>query len=552
MTLTNTIGTPVTCNGSTSVPTKTDVLGQLKLCINTVDAAGGSSRLLTATALGGAAPITAVTTTLSATVADASLSFVSNTPSANQELALGGNSQFSARITRSSSATDLTGCDITFATTRGTFGGANNATTVIPVIAGNNADASAAFNAGSIAGKATVSARVVQRNGAATCSVTQLVITREVELVSVSPTRIDVQPNPATVATNGGRSTIVATVRDGANNPVKNQVVNFSIENYSSGSLTSPSATTGSDGQATVGFIAGAASATNGVKINARVGSGAIANSTTLTVGGQAVRVNIGFGNTLVVNTDLTTYKLPVVVSVTDAAGNPASGAVVNLALRATAYQKGHYVKGDDLWLPQYNVTPKQSTTDPLEPSFGCLNEDRSNEAGISPENGILDGKTGGNTDGDGNDAGVAAGNDGQLEIAPNTVVGEDINDNGQLDPDNPATIPASVTLGSDGTKTFEIVYPKSHGNWLQIRIRATTLVGGTEGKATSFVTLAITAEDAAIDKAPPGASRAISDLNGNGIADDDTDPNAAGVQTTPIPVVGSPYGERNTCRIAS
>lgn len=532
----------------------TDATGKATLSIATVNSTGGANRTLRATALsaqapGSTAPVTptaAVPNPFMVAIADAALVYLDSattpvgpTPRPNAELGVQPSTThtFRAQLTPSGTV-NISGCDLLFSTTRGTFlPSGSTAVTVVPTLAGSVATGQIDLATGAVAGLATISVRAVQRPAATACPVTQITTLRTVEFVAVNPASVAVQASPTTVAVNGASSTIIATVRDATNNPVKNQLVNFTIEGYPDGSLSTPTALTGSDGRATVSFISGrSSSATNGVTVRARVGSTAINSIASLTVGGQAVRVNIGFGNRLLEPNE-TTYQLPTFISATDAAGNPASGAVVTLSNRATSYQKGHWVAGQDNWIPQYNVTGVQSLTDAQEPRFGCLNEDRD-------ENGILDGRTGGNFNGNGNDDGAAAGTDGSTSIPPNTVLGEDINDNGQLDPDNPATIPTSVTLGADGTSQINITYPQSHGAWLQLRIRATTTVGGTEGRATSFVTLNITASDAELDQAPPGLLRSTNDLDGNGVVDT--------TGGTPVAVIGSPYGERSSCQITN
>lgn len=511
----------------------TDSGGQVSLDL--VVTAGANSRSLTASALG-------ATVTKDVILAEAALAFIAPTPDPTVELELNNPATFQVELLDSVGA-PIANCDFVISTTRGNFSGPISAVTVTSNASGQ---ASAVLNGGNIAGLATIKATTVSNATDPQCPSTQVSVSRTIEIVATTPNSVTVSAEPATIAVQG-TSAIQAVVRDLNNNPVKNQIVNFSIENYPSGSLSSASGTTGSDGIARVSFVAGAStSATNGVIIRALVGPGPIQNTAALTVGGQATRISLGFGNTLIEDTD-TTYQLPVSVIVTDAGGNPASNAQVILSLRGVAYQKGHYVAGVDSWVPEYHVSPI-APSDPQQPFYGCLDEDRGfpippsgTPATNTAENDIIDGKTGGNVNADGTD-----------EANPDDL-GEDINDNNTLEPGTPATVPLTVTLDENGASEFFVTYPQGHGNWLQLRLRATATVSGTEGSSTAFIGTQITVPDASLDQAPPGTPRAICDLNGDG---DDTD---LGECNDPIdgplpgtPVIGSPYGESSDCRIAN
>ena len=73
---------------------------------------------------------------------------------------------------------------------------------------------------------------------------------------------------------------MTATVRDAANNFVKNQTVNFVLTDVSGGSLSVAQAVTNSQGQAKTFYNASnATSAANGVRVDATVQGTAVTDS---------------------------------------------------------------------------------------------------------------------------------------------------------------------------------------------------------------------------------------------------------------------------------
>ncbi len=289
---------------------------------------------------------------------------------------------------------------------------------------------------------------------------------RSALFVATTPATISAQASPSTVATRA-ETAIIATVLDTNANPVKGKTVEFNVcAGGTSGSLLTPSATTDESGKAKVTFRASnTTSANNGVIVTAAVqgttvNTGACADTAAkharLTVGGAALRVNIGTGDDIA-ELSTTTYSLPHTVTVADANGSPVSGADVTLSILSLQYFKGGYINGGgQFWVPFYSVT--------------CNNED-------------LD-------------------HDGVLDASDN-----DANGNGVLEPGSPALLSASsVKTDGFGFANFSVNYPKSYGSWVKVRIRASVLVSGTESYATRDFILAIEAEDAKITEGdPPG-----------------------------------------------
>lgn len=310
-----------------------------------------------------------------------------------------------------------------------------------------------------------------------------------------------IQANPPTVPVSG-ESEIVVVVRDIDNNVVKNEVVEFQLEDFTNGRLSAPTAVTDRFGVASVTYIAGpTSSALNGVRVTARLRSTLdqtppVSRSATLTVGERALRITLGTGNELAEigqpdGSGSTLYARPYSVIVTDAAGNPApADTVFRLAVESLAYQRGCYeLINDEFWAPRYRVPGAQlrqtvdingnpvdapfACDDAAQPVFtqfalGCVNEDTNRD-------GIAD-------------------------------AGEDINLNGRLEPGNVVSAPSTVDLNDNGVGFFELIYPQEVANWVRVRITATAVVQGTEAREIREVILPALADDVNDpDVSPPG-----------------------------------------------
>ena len=310
-----------------------------------------------------------------------------------------------------------------------------------------------------------------------TCS-PQIATSVTVQFNATTPASVTLQASPSTVPLNG-TSAITTSVRDAKNNPVANQPVQFTLVDDSGGTLLQASATTDSGGQAVVTYKAGGTTGSaNGVTITAQV-TPTISGKVSLTVGGLALRISLGTGNTITA-LNSTQYQLPYSVLVTDSAGNPPRvGSVVTLSANAVSYQKGSEVFST-VWAPVYAVNcttdvdckpptvPPPTIPPPTFPIFGCLNEDRN-------LNGVLD-------------------------------PGEDYNGNGVLDPGNVVSVLGSVTLDSNGTGQFFITYPKNRAYWVQVYLTATINVSGNQGTTTtSFVLPGLASDFNSATVAPPG-----------------------------------------------
>jgi hypothetical protein len=313
------------------------------------------------------------------------------------------------------------------------------------------------------------------------------IASRTVEFVATVAATLIVQAEPSSVRV-GNQSQLSAVVRDPAGNLVKNKTVSFSLTDNTGGSLSSPVATTGSNGTATIIYTAGAnQSPLNGVTVTATVQQGAttITNTINLTVTGQALAISLGTGNELF-ELGTATFAKEWVIFLTDADGNAVASKPVTVSIRSVNFKKGNlYVPVDgDAWVKQ----PVPSTFDPLS----CPDEDVN-------FNGILD-----------------------------TVPFEDLNGSGLLEAGNialvapvaanaPANAPcanlasagtaqATVTTGNDGRARVCVLYPENYNLWLDVRIQARASVQGTEfGKSSTFELEALADDISDINAAPPG-----------------------------------------------
>ncbi len=271
-----------------------------------------------------------------------------------------------------------------------------------------------------------------------------------VEFVAVNPATVVVQSNPGAISPNTtgttNQSTIEAIVRDAAGNPVKDRQINFTLtQDLSNGRLSSGSAVTNSNGQASVQFIAGPTSTPNdGVVVTAVDALTSLRGATKLTVSAKALFITIGFGNEIG-NVDETTYSKAFSVYVTDANGVAVGNQLVTLSVIPTRYGKGRLRLDLDI-IPPLWILP-----DP--PTF-CPNEDTLlGSASAGYLNGILN-------------------------------AGEDFNNNGRLDPGNVAVAaPGSVTTDANGRATFALQYGEQFAPWVAVNIEARAVVSGTESR---------------------------------------------------------------------
>ncbi|HMT94568.1 hypothetical protein [uncultured Thiothrix sp.] len=313
-------------------------------------------------------------------------------------------------------------------------------------------------------GSSTAGGTVVTATDASTGLSTSL--TRE--FVATTPANLNMQVEKELLIPESSTN-VIAVVKDAADNPVKNQVVVFNLEDTVGGKLSSSTATTDSLGKATIGYTAGnATSAKDGVKITSSLrltdpnASPVADDYITLTVGGQGLRIVLGEDEKIV--EEGLFYKKSFGVIVTDSAGNPVKDKKVDFALIPLAYAKGSFAP--------CGVTLSDGTLS-TKPIFvqtaSCVSEDIDSD-------GLLD-------------------------------AGEDLNSSGRLEPTNAATVTNSAVTDSDGKVLATVIYPQSHALWNKVRLTARILVSGSEYvESTDFVLPVLAADVGSCDISPPNA----------------------------------------------
>ena len=286
-----------------------------------------------------------------------------------------------------------------------------------------------------------------------------------------SAATITLQADPAVVGVNTPGSTVQQTtlraiVRDGTvqNNLVKNALVSFTIQtDPSGGTLTQPSVvTTGSDGTASVNYIAGTSDTKlDGVQIQAQI-QGTVSNAAAvakLTVSKRSLFITAGTGNVVGTPTPIT-YQLDYTVIVSDASGNPVPGVNITASVRPRNYYKGQLY-----FLGTQGPWDWDTVGHPPQP---CTNEDINSDGILQP--------------------------------------GEDFNGNGVLDPGIPITVSPAGTTDARGQAVVSLFYARDRAKWLDIDLTIRGSVSGSEAIYKAYTLLPGLASDYnQITASPPG-----------------------------------------------
>lgn len=289
---------------------------------------------------------------------------------------------------------------------------------------------------------------------------------RTLEFVATNPTQISAQAGRFSLAP-GEQSTVTATVRDANDNPVKNALVSFSLEDVTGGSISVAAVRTGSAGRAETVYTAGqTTSATDGVRITASVNNGTISDEVRLTVARREVFISIGTGNDIE-EPNTADYLKEFSVRVTDSQGVGVESAQVQVSAVSKAYWKGYYVIDDTT--NQWAVV--RTSRDPDTGNLAaCRDEDLN-------RNGILD-------------------------------VGEDRNGSGRIEAGNVASVaPGTVSTDAAGLAIFDLTYAQGFANWVVVTIEARTSVAGTEFLETQDFLLPASVQDLTPPGTPPGGT---------------------------------------------
>lgn len=424
----------------------TDSTGAISSTVTITTAAGGTEIITATSSLG---------TTKSLSISASSSAFSFTAPATNEIDRLSG---ADITVSRSEATGPQVGEVITLRTTRGFF--ATGTTCPIPLVNTNTTTTTVTTNASGL-GTAHICSLDIGAASIEATSVNNQTIVKSVEFTTSIANVIKTQLDRNVLAPTE-QTAVTATVLDAQSNPVKGIMVSFSSIDPSFGKLSAASAKTDSSGQASVTYTAGnTPTATDGVIIKACSNNGcSLQDTKKLTVGGDASFITLGTGPIISENTAKTIYIQPYTVLLTDASGKPIANKEITLSLVSNTYKRGYYnvfVDDASLW-------------NQCAQSLPIPNEDVN-------RNGVLDG-------------------------------GEDANNNGILDPGNIASLSNStVTTDSTGFASFNILYAKQYASWVDVTLKASRPVTGTESvNSTSFYLSGLASDYTNKTVAPPGA----------------------------------------------
>lgn len=296
----------------------------------------------------------------------------------------------------------------------------------------------------------------------------------DLEFIATTPASLLISASSTRVSTTD-TSTITALVLDANGNPVKNQEVVFASADLKGGQLNPASAVSNSSGEASVTFTAGnQATIFEEIEIVARVQGTTIDGLTNLTVVERVLNVTIGTTDLIRELNGETQYSLPFVVQVADGGGAPLEEAIVEVSIRPLQYAKGYYRLVDAAGLfPEEVEAGNTFAADHWaarpETTVVCMAEDLNG-------NRILD-------------------------------AGEDNNNNGSLDPQDPAVVAADsvnqptveggvIVTDATGSGFFAVIYPQSNAAWSRVEITARAKALGVEAEATFTSPLPVSTDE--------------------------------------------------------
>jgi len=329
------------------------------------------------------------------------------------------------------------GATVNFTATRGTLSASS-------AVTNGSGDATVTINS-TTSGPALISATA---NG--------ITANRNVSFTAPTAQKVIVQANSSVIDPNGSTQ-VQALVQDNNGNAVVNATVDFLLENETSGGqLSAASATTNSQGVATVTYTAGP-NTDNAFDIRATDRATGVNGVVNLSVAGKSFSVILGTDNKIQKDTATATYQKVYNVIVTDNTGAPIANAPIQIRALPQQYQKGVWVNdGSGNWTQNVSAT--------------CGNEDINHNGTLDP--------------------------------------GEDTNNNGTLQPGNVVTFsPANPVTNSSGLATVTITYGETYAQWVNIDLSATATVSGTEGTNTLNFWLPIDAQDVTSNVSGPAGN---------------------------------------------
>lgn len=295
---------------------------------------------------------------------------------------------------------------------------------------------------------------------------------KNLRFVSVKPDKLLLQAKNIQMITNSSTE-VKVRVLDAKGGAVKNAIVNFSVvEDSSGGHIDQAIVKTDENGIGVIAYTSGNnPTANGGVRIQAKVNavelpSGEVKKVSVgpaevkLTVQTTASSIAVGLADKISDDESKVYYFRNGSAFVTNNSGQPAANQLITISLKPKTYIKGQFKVLVDKRQEKIWVQERQE----------CANEDQN-------FNGILD-------------------------------VGEDGNNNGQLEPGYKASILSknlvstsnngvyNLITDANGRADFQIRYPKEYANWFTMDMTVATLVDGSESSQSRGINFPISTDD--------------------------------------------------------
>ena len=299
----------------------------------------------------------------------------------------------------------------------------------------------------------------------------------DIEFIATGPHSVGVDASSSIVNVNE-TSIVSALVKDHLGNPVKNSEVTFAGVDLKGGQLNPASAVTNSAGIASVTFTAGEnATEESEVTVTAAVKGTGITDSLDLTVFKRALNVTLGSANLITIKPFGTQYAKPLVVQVSDGSGTPLENASVRVSVRPLSFRKGYLELANEAGMNAAETAGTGAT-------FTADHWRLASSAIVCPAEDL----------------------DGDRVLDTLGATSEDTNNNGSLDPQDPASLTAvegeAATLSGGALRTdangsgfFELLYPASNALWAYVEVTARAEALGVEATDSFRTILTMLAE---------------------------------------------------------
>lgn len=295
---------------------------------------------------------------------------------------------------------------------------------------------------------------------------------KNLRFVSVKPDKLLLQAKNIQMITNSSTE-VKVRVLDAQGGAVKNAIVNLSVvEDSSGGHIDQSFVKTDENGIGTIIYTSGNnPTANEGVRIQAKVNAVELPDGkvNTVSVGPAEVKltvqttassIGVSLADKISDDESKVYYFRNGSAFVTNNSGQPAANQLITISLKPKTYIKGQFKVLVDKRQEKIWVQERQE----------CANEDQN-------FNGILD-------------------------------VGEDGNNNGQLEPGYKASILSknlvstsnngvyNLITDANGRADFQIRYPKEYANWFTMDMTVATLVDGSESSQSRGINFPISTDD--------------------------------------------------------